>query len=1581
MNNDVSAQVFTDQFIHDVQRSLSPQLQATFEHLRIPQTGRAGISLKDFLLRLFARAPHEFLVSRSTSQVATIVAGCIETIEAMTKSSDGVGVSVKQEGGTLSLFTALHDCPFIVSSLAERLSDAQVRVNAFLHPIFVYKGSPVAMSYVDIDPACHDAVTKLLPRLSETIEVLKSVVEDFEPMSSFIAKWAGSIRMPELIAEFGAIETQEASELLSWLVDGSFFLLGTALFGQPGKAIPEGALGLWRVPGPYREAILREVGEDLGALESMHLDLSIRKLRHCSAVHRPATLIHVLIRTSRGSGEILSLCGYLTSKAWTKEAQDIPLVRRKVSRILQEDVALPGSHDFKYMVEVVDNMPTDDALCASLAELRSYINLALGVFSREVTRSHTSIDDLRRRAFTMVVLPPERYSARVQAEIQERIEHTLGAVSNSSEIHLDSSKRRQLRLYISTPLPQNHPGSVPSETLAEAIMQATLTWENQLEELIAETGLNLAFSPAQVFPEEYQVATEAIEALFDLKILAHINAENPTGVSMYTPRPEQGLTVVSIFSLSPDLSISSAIPILENVGLEVRSANSYNCRAPQGMVYLLKLATRAYDGEALEQDSFNSSVSPGLTAVMRGEAHNDILNLLLRKASLSVRQISLLRAYCALLWQVNKFTTKRSMWEALAFAPGVAAALCRIFDVKFNPNRNLSLDERRASVIREEGMLTEALRKVPDISHDRVLKAIVSLLRSTVRTNFYSKSDTIAFKLRSGEVELMPHPRPLFEIFVFSPRIEGTHLRSARVARGGIRWSERLDDYRSEVLGLMKTQKVKNVIIVPSGAKGGFVLKAPIKEGESLSAAVEKSYREYISALLTLADNNVHGVVTHPSDAVVYDEPDPYFVVAADKGTATFSDVANSIAQNEFGFWLGDAFASGGSAGYDHKKYGITARGGWECVCRHFRDLGIDYQTHPFTVIGIGDMSGDVFGNGLLSSQNMALVGAFNHKHVFVDPNPDPEVSFKERERLFKLPRSQWSDYSSSLISKGGGVFNRLDKEIHLSPEIRSALSVPEEIPDVVDGETLVTLVLGAKVDLLWNGGIGTYVKARTESHSDVNDGANDRVRVNAEQLRVRVVGEGGNLGLTQRARVEFSLRGGRINTDAIDNSGGVDLSDHEVNLKLLLAPLVQASSITVTERNALLKDIDNEVVGAVLRHNQDQSLMLSVSHLLSKTTTEQYKLLIRLMDRLGYLDRQRDNLPDESELDQRTEKKLGLCRPELALCSAAVKMWIKEELRTSALCTDDNLVPFLLNYFPHKIQQEHRESVLSHPLKIDIIASEVVNTLLPAVGIAYVNSIVSMRGAPVSTVMKCLLAGDRILNTDSLREKIRRLDTTEGCGDFTQLWLEIGVALREASEWLLHYHGASLSLGEMVKLYSDAFDTLAQHAVRVFSGEELVRFERRVGRYRQLGASHEEAVLLSLYRRILPVLEILWAAREFRQDVQTVASVFSQVFDDLGVNNLFKFESMIEAGNKWEQELVNGSYQEIRRNISLITGQLLAKSVTTTEDVRKALYASEGFEAIRSTMHDVNETARQRKPFQIAVLPVVSRQLRLLKV
>lgn len=1533
--------------------------------------GHSPLSVPSFLGQLFARAPRDLISSTPPERIAAIIRGCIAAISNLSRQPDHVSLSFTQEDNSNAIFLALPDQPFIISSVSEALSDNDIKVSAYLHPIVFAQGRSVAVSYIEVDPSSAEAIPAFLPRLREMLHALIQVGGDYGPMQELATSTANEISEASYRSNFGAVPGAELARLLRWFVDGCFFFIGAARFS--GAAEPSQSLGAWKISDGYLSALRREVEEDLAALQRESLDLSIRKLRLVSNVHRRATLVHLLTRSTSGT---VSFVGYLTSKAWAHESEDIPVLRKKVTSVVSLEGATPNSHDYKYMVEVIDNMPTDEALAAPVSELATLTRLALEVFSQEEARCLTTIDPLGRRAFTAVIMPPERYSAGVQAEIQKILEDTFGAPQYSSDAHLDSSKKRQLRLYVSTPLPtERHPSLVPDD-LSERIIKVTLPWEERLRELALKTREGL--SPRGVFPSDYQAAIEISEAFHDLTVMSTLSPTAPVAVTMYGKDSGDQLSTISLFSRDHEISISLATPILESVGLEVLSANSYQCAGSEGEVHLLKLCVRAYDGELLLPPSFNDAVSPGLTKILRGEAPNDPLNLLLRKARLSIEQIELLRCYCALLWQVSKISTKRTMWKALASAPHVAQQLWRIFDWKFNPSLDVSLGERVQRASLEESVLIESLRQVADITQDRILRSLLALLKHSVRTNFFAGRDTLALKLRSQAIEIMPHPRPLFEIFVFSSRIEGTHLRSARVARGGIRWSERLDDYRSEVLGLMKTQKVKNVIIVPSGAKGGFIVKNLPRQQDAVGKAVETAYREYITALLTLADTKRGDAVIHPPLCVIHDEPDPYFVVAADKGTATFSDVANSIATKDFNFWLGDAFASGGSAGYDHKKHGITARGGWECVTRHFRDLGIPYEERPFTVVGLGDMSGDVFGNGLMLSKNMALIAAFNHKHIFIDPKPDVARTFEERARLFNLPRSQWSDFNSSIISKGGGIFNRYDKEISLSAEIREALSLSPEIPSILDGETLISHILRAEVDLIWNGGIGTYVKARSEANSDVNDGTNDRVRVNADELRARVVGEGGNLGFTQKARVEFALRGGRINTDAIDNSGGVDLSDHEVNLKLLFSPLVERGTISTPERNEILQAIAPDVVQSVLHHNRDQALMLSISQIRSRATIEQYRHLIRDMHKLGYMDRNRDGLPDEAELDERAAEKIGLTRPELALCSAAIKMWAKDGIRNSNLCSDRNLERYLVTYFPDRVRRDFANEILTHSLRSDIIASEMVGEILPVVGISFLHSMTSINSTPVATGMKCLLAADSILGGASLRARIRKLDNSRQCEAFTHLWLDMGVAIREASNWLMTTHGASLPLEEMVKLYAPVFETLTTHGALVFTGQEFVRFERRVSEYRNLGAEEQDAIVLALYRRVLPLLEMLWSAREFEADVRFVASTYSQVLEEFRVNELFKFENILETSSKWEQDLIVGAYQEIRRHVSLITGQIVAMGIADAEGIRAAIRGGTGYEAIRSTMTDIEELVRQKRPFQIAALPVVSRQLRL---
>lgn len=1531
-------------------------------------TQRVGV----FLDSLFSRAPSEIVRRKTPHDLLPIVRGALATISEVSGAEDRIAHNLETTDSWVGLFLALDDHPFIISSVAECLYDAEISLECFQHPILTVKNERIAFSYLEIAPRSHQEVTQVLPTLRETLSNLKRVVADHELMLSRTSNIELS-RDVSFKTEWGDLPSQEVDEFTRWITTGTFFFGAVSLWDNSFQL--RECFGLLSGSGRYQEALRAELHKDFQSAQSTALSFSIHKLQLTSLVHRHVPLVHVLVRLNSEVSPWVSLVGYLTSKAWASEAEDIPILRYKLRQLLLNENTPPNSHDYKYVAEVIDNMPTDEALRLSVGDLRNIAHLALGSFSREDSRSLTCIDTQRRWALTVLVLPPERYSAEMSADVRSKIEAYLGAPPLSSEIHLDSSKKRQLRMYVCTPLPLGLRAIPDLESLARMLQRETLTWNEQLQAQLFSTnalmaGINLQFS------DGYQASISISEACSDYALAAGLTRERPLAASFFFPTVSDSAPTLSVASIGRSISLSRAVPVLENLGIEVLDANSYLLSRNDEEIHVLKCVVRTYDNEPLTPSVCNESLSPALVRILMGIAMDDPLNLLLRKIPITVHQVSLLRCYCAFLWQTHKIATKRTMWKAVAYSPEVALHLIRMFEVAFDPALAIPIDERLRRRERSEHELQVALRKVSDITHDRILRALLALVKQTIRTNFYSSNETIALKVRSQQVEFMPHPRPLFEIFVFSARVEGTHLRTAMVARGGIRWSERLDDYRSEVLGLMKTQRVKNVIIVPSGAKGGFIIKQQPTSADAMPAAVETGYREYITALLSLADTIVDGSVRHPHNVIVHDGPDPYFVVAADKGTATFSDIANSIAQKEFSFWLGDAFASGGSAGYDHKKYGITAKGGWECVERHAKDLGID-TTLPFTAIGLGDMSGDVFGNAMMITPNLLLIGAFNHKHIFIDPTPNSGPAYEERVRLFKLPRSQWTDFNPSIISKGGGVFNRFDKEIPLSPEMREALGLNDEVPGTVDGETLISLLLKAPVTLMWNGGIGTYVKSRTESHSDVNDGANDAVRINADELRCKIVGEGGNLGFSQKARIEAAKLGIRINTDAIDNSGGVDLSDHEVNLKLLLNPLVAQGALPLQTRDSLLLDVANDVVESVLQHNRDQSLLLSMASLCSVKTLEQYRALVREMNVLGFLDRNRDNLPDEQELDQRNQKHTGMLRPELAQCSAAVKMWLKDGLKEASLLNDPTLQGFLLSYFPKRIQDEYTESVLNHPLRREIIANEIVGESTLAVGISFIPTIVSASNSSIENVIRCLLAADSILSSHQLRRRARALDTAGNFQVFSTVWNDIAMALRKATTWLLQSHGNETSLKGLLELYGEDFSLLGHHGHTLFSGDERTRFERRVSEYSALGLHQQDAITLSVYRRILVALEVLWCAREYHQEVTSVAKILSLSMDSLTLHPLFAFENSFQSNNKWEQELVSGSFQEIRRGLSHISGVLLTRTPTSESDFTSTLTSCRQYEVIRSVMREVQDGIRAKQPISPSVLPLLARHVR----
>lgn len=1557
----------------------------TREQLPLP----SSFPLNALSAELFKRAPHDFLPSRSVEELREIVfhsARCLaEHLAARKLGAEALNLYSDPERRSLGV--ALSDRPFIVSSIREcaRVFGCEVRV--LLHPILSIDGEKISLSYLEVDEISEERF-HLFQRMVEG--ALRDVIlstDDFGPILMKTDRLAGACERSEAPAA-GELSQREVGEFLRWLSDGSFIFLGyaerRAVADGTLSEKPDAALGIFKTDGSYAYRLLDETYQDACRAGSKFL---VTKLGVESRVHRRLRLVHVCVLESAESGgpaAAHSFVGLLTSKALATELSSIPIVRRKLREVVESEGVHHNSYDYKYIVDTMDRMPKEISLRLDVQTLRELVDTAIGIHGSDYTRVGIYADPSHRGVFVLVITPRERFNEEVRDRIQRHLEEAFGASPGSAEFHLDFSLDPQVKTYFY--LPVTGDGELPPvdvAALGEEITRLSHGWKDNLSERVLESSRfadpeEVLFAFRDAFPPGYQALRTAEEAERDIEVVSSLSADNPLEIAVETVyEGSVPHSTVVVYNLYDEISVSRSLPVLENAGLEVRNSSSALV-SPRGAapVYIHRLLVEPRPGIGVTELVFPSAFAPGLKKIFLGQAENDALNALLLTGPLDIRSISVLRAYSCLLWQVNKFATRGAIFDALASVPQAARILWELFDGKFDPARGGDVAARRAAFADGLERYKDVLREVKEITKDRILRSLALLLEHTVRTNFYQDTPVLALKLHSEKIDILPYPRPLYEIFVRSPHFEGIHLRAGKVARGGLRWSERTEDYRAEILGLMKTQKVKNVLIVPGGAKGGFALRHLPKEPKEVPKAVEGAYREFIRALLTLADNRVDGEVAHPKKTVIYDDPDPYFVVAADKGTATFSDLANRIATEEFNFWLGDAFASGGSKGYDHKLYGITAKGGWECVKRHFHDTGLDYLREPFTVIGIGDMSGDVFGNAMILSDQIKLLGAFNHEHIFLDPDPDPAASFKERMRLFATPRTKWSDYDPSLISPGGGVFGRFEKEIRISPEIRRALSIGDEVPDVMNGEELISHVLRAKCDLLWNGGIGTYVKSHAESHADVNDGHNDRVRVNANELRARVVGEGGNLGFTQRARIEFSLAGGLINTDAIDNSGGVDLSDHEVNLKILFSGLLRDGAVTLEERDKVMLEISGDVVESVLDHNRSHAIMLSLAVVRSRKSVAYFQSLLRQMTKLGYVNRSLDFLPDDESLLERAKRKGGLTRPELAICLAAVKMWIKDVLLGSELVKDPLLKGYLLDYFPAAVQDRFKEAILAHPLGANIIATQVTNNLVDAVGITFVHRMCINHSVTPITVIKCALAAEILVGARGVREELEKFDNPSGNQLFLTMRREVSGGLRDACSWLIASHGHDLTLDQIVDRYSGPYETLLANAEGPLAGEDLVRFRARMEEYSSHGLADASARRIALIPAIVQLLELLSVSLGVKQELGTVAAVYASVREELGMNALERLGAALETSNKWEHQLLVGAYEELRKCASRTAAVLLAAGVTSPAEIGAAVRRSPSFDQLMSTVEEMRLTAPT-----VAALAVVSKQLRAFEV
>jgi glutamate dehydrogenase len=1292
---------------------------------------------------------------------------------------------------------------------------------------------------------------------------------------------------------------RESCELLEWMAADNFTFLGYREYeliqgddADELRAIPGTGLGILRRPPPMEPGTTtRLAGREIRKQARSRDLLIITKANSRSTIHRNSYLDYVGVKYYDSEGHVAGerrFLGLWTSAAYSRSPRGIPLLRDKLRRVMANSGLRPDSHGGKALVHILDTYPRDELFQSSLLDLT---RIATGIYSlqeRQRTKLFVRRDAFRRFFSCLVFVPRDRYNTQVRERIQEILLEAFGGIGIESSVEMSESSLARVHFIVRTPqgtAPRVHVGAV-EKRIAEAVR----TWADYLRDALVERfgeedGLALFRDYAGTFPAAYVEDVSPREATFDIQLLEAIRAE-PRRLRMSLYRPAgfaEHHVRFKLFHSAEPLPLSEVLPMLENMGLRVISERPYRVRlangAPRADVWIQDFEMSTADGQPISPGKVNQQFQDVFENTWIGRIENDGFNRLILKAGLDWRQALMLRALCRYLLQTGLPFSQAYMEQVLAEHAPIAQLLVELFEARLDPDRPGQRQERSVTAINHA--FERALDAVASLDADRMLNAFRAMILATLRTNFFQFDEHgqpkpyLALKLDSRKLPNLPLPRPKFEIFVYSPRVEGVHLRGGLVARGGLRWSDRREDFRTEVLGLMKAQAVKNVLIVPVGAKGGFVPKRlPVGDRDTVMREVISCYKTFIHGLLDLTDNLVDGAVVPPRAVVRHDGDDPYLVVAADKGTATFSDIANSVAA-EHGFWLDDAFASGGSMGYDHKKMGITARGGWEAVRRHFRELGTDTQCEAFTVAGIGDMSGDVFGNGVLLSRCMRLRAAFNHQHIFLDPDPDPETSFEERRRLFELPRSSWADYDCAVISAGGGIWSRSEKQIALSPEACAMLELAE--PTVTPDE-LIRAILRMRVDLLWNGGIGTYVKASTESHADVGDRANDAVRIDGNELRCRVVGEGGNLGLTQRGRIEYALHGGRLNTDFVDNSAGVDCSDHEVNIKILISIANRHRQLTAARREKLLVGMTDEVAELVLRNNYLQTQAISTAESTSPERINEHAWFIRQLEKFSELNRELEHLPDDEAIEVRRKAGRGLTRPELAVVMSYAKMALYAEMIRSSVPEDPYLGKELERYFPTPMRRHYAQHVREHPLAREIIATMITNSLVNRMGSVFAFRMRDETGADVASVARAFSIAREVFEIRAIWEAIEALDNKVSASVQYSMLRATQALLKQATRWLLDRRDELPDIAAAVERLNPGAMQLIDCLPEVLQAGRLERYEGAAQLYADTGVPPALARKVAALAPMHTALDIIAVAENCKIGVRRAAEMYFQV-------------------------------------------------------------------------------------------------------
>ncbi len=1497
--------------------------------------------------------------------------------------SDGVDPAAPLPYSVLML--ALKDRPFIVDSVQAALRRRGLPVADKLHPtVLVSRDATGALvdlgQGIDADApgtrreafevylldAGLDEQT-LAGAASGVREVLGDVIlatDDYRAMLARSRAVADYLRgldgaQRAAAAALGATDCDEDAAFLEWLEDDNFVFLGYRgyeIVSQDGRPalglVKDSGLGVLRkvASSAYTAPVLlEELPDAFRARVAGGRFFLVTKANSEATVHRARRMDYIGVKRLSEAGAVVGeqrFVGLFTTKGLAAPVEDVPILRSKLRSVLERDQAIPGSHDYKATVAAFNGMPREELFWMSVDQIHADIRTILRVGQDPTARLTLHEDPLGRGLAAMVVMPRESFSDDVRRAVQSYLTEALEAKRIDSRLALgEDEEHARFHFYFVT---DKRLADLDVKDLERQVQRLSRSWPETLRELLVaahgeNAGRTLAARYAQVFDERFRATVAPEQAVADIEHLERL-AERPRVVDL-AAAPAGGSTdaaqaLLRVYHRGHGLALSDVLPLLENVGLRVIEQYPYNLLVDgesRGVdVYSVVNAT----GGEFDVEAEKGRLVEALEGLLAGEVENDELNRLVLRARLSARQVALLRAYQMYYAQVNLVTSRSFVSAALLAHPRVAALLMRYFEVRFDPafagGAGAHSGERERAARSAHQAVIDSLGEVSSLAEDGALRGLLDLMAATVRTNYFLGFERISFKLDSAKVGAMPEPRPMFEIAVSAPQVEGTHLRGGRVARGGLRWSDRPDDFRTEVLGLLKTQTTKNAVIVPVGSKGGFVLKGAPADRDQLRDFVRTQYRTYVRSLLDLTDNLVGGKVVHPEGLVIYDEPDPYLVVAADKGTATFSDLANATAA-EYGFWLGDAFASGGSAGYDHKGMGITARGAWEAVKRHFAELGLDVFEDTFTVVGIGDMSGDVFGNGLLYTDRIRLQAAFNHLHVFLDPDPDPKASFSERKRLFELPRSTWADYDASKISRGGGVFERSAKSIPLSPEVKRMLGVDD---DALSGQDLIRAVLRMEVDLLWNGGIGTYVKASSERNAEAGDSANDGVRIDGAELRATVVGEGGNLGFTQLGRIEYALAGGRLNTDAIDNSAGVDTSDHEVNIKILFQPLVAGGTVTLEERNELLKSMSNDVAQLVLSHNRAQALALSLAQRASREDLGLYASLLDYLVENSGLNPHVEKLPTARQLEERRRAGQGLTRPELSVMLAYVKMGLYRRLLETDLPSEPRLQHYLLEYFPPALRERFPEAMAGHRLHREIVATVLTNTLVDELGLAFVHKAMRQNGVTPIEVVRATLLALELLDAKAVRAHLDARAADVPAESYYSALEQFVAAVESVVGWMLFNDVGHGGFEEAVTAYRPPLAELRGSLVEQLPEVERDRHAAAVADLVEQGFEDADAEMITGFDYLADSLRIVDIASETGVTLAHAAQRFYQLGERLSLGWLRETIESLPSSGQWEQVALVGLVMDLRSVQQGLTAAYIAARPDESQGVDGALEA-----------------------------------------